>query len=117
MKAVITFFMIFLAMFGILSAQTNLSSNFTVNTTLTAANSPYIVTTSLNSIIVTLSGFTEPLLLPEQNSQRRMSLLLKESGMAFTFHPREAVMLEWLPSIIALLNMQITCIAKKVSLP
>jgi hypothetical protein len=29
-------------------AQTNLSSHFTVNTTLTAANSPYLVTTSLN---------------------------------------------------------------------
>jgi hypothetical protein len=29
-------------------AQTNLSSNFSVNTTLTAANSPYLVTTSLN---------------------------------------------------------------------
>jgi hypothetical protein len=29
-------------------AQTNLSSHFTVNTTLTAANSPYLVTTNLN---------------------------------------------------------------------
>jgi hypothetical protein len=29
-------------------AQTNLSSHFTFNTTLTAANSPYLVTTSLN---------------------------------------------------------------------
>ena len=29
-------------------AQTNLSSHFTVNTTLTVANSPYLVTTSLN---------------------------------------------------------------------
>ena len=29
-------------------AQTNLSSHFAVNTTLTVANSPYLVTTSLN---------------------------------------------------------------------
>ena len=103
-------------------AQTSLSSHFSTNTTLTVANSPYLVTTSLNvnsgvtltvenGVVIKFASGTYLQVFGTLNAKgvtftANSSTPQKDSGMAFMFHMNGAEKQAMLHLIVVLSNMR-----------